>query len=95
MKSHGFDVLTEHLNWLHNDQLKPSPSDEDIFFRDVNLINEADVLIAEVSAPSHGVGREICYAQYVRKLPVYLIYHSAVNISAMLNGNILISLSPQ
>ena len=91
LKENGYEVITENLNRQHATNIKENPSDEDIFVRDVNLINEADILVAEVSSPSHGVGREICYAQFVRKIPVYLLSHHDKNMSAMLNGNLLIN----
>jgi len=44
-------------------------------------------MIAEVSGPSLGVGFEISYAIFQRKLPVLAIYSSEVqNISAMISG---------
>lgn len=44
-------------------------------------------MIAEVSAPSHGVGREICYAQHVIKIPILALHLPEVNVSAMVSGN--------
>ena len=49
---------------------------------------QADVLIAEVSAPSLGVGYEISYALRVRNIPVLCLRHrSSGSLSAMISGN--------
>lgn len=62
--------------------------DQDIFQRDHRWLNEADGLVAEVSAPSLGVGYEIAYALNVRKIPVLALRHLSVKrTSAMLEGN--------
>jgi hypothetical protein len=37
---------------------------------------KSTILIAEVSKPSHGVGREIAYAQYEKKIPILCLYQS-------------------
>ena len=58
----------------------------DIYERDVNWIRESDLLIAEVSTPSHGVGYEIAYALTLNK-PVLALYEENRVISAMILGN--------
>jgi hypothetical protein len=45
-----------------------------IFERDVDWIAEADVLVAEVSTPSTGVGYEIATARYRDRIPVVCLY---------------------
>jgi nucleoside 2-deoxyribosyltransferase len=71
------------------DGVKPSELDDtSIYRRDLNWLNRADALVAEVSAPSLGVGYEIGYALHVRKIPVLCLRHrSAENLSAMITGN--------
>ena len=45
-------------------------------------------MVAEVSAPSLGVGYEIAYALHVRRIPVLALHHGSVQrISAMIGGN--------
>jgi nucleoside 2-deoxyribosyltransferase len=63
-------------------------SDADIYARDMAWLTRADVLIAEISAPSHGVGYEIAQAEAQGK-PVLCIYRAGTGrqISAMLAGN--------
>jgi len=58
----------------------------DVFTRDINWIDRADALIAEVSTPSHGVGYEIAYALSLRK-PVLCCYQHGRAVSKMITGN--------
>jgi nucleoside 2-deoxyribosyltransferase len=58
----------------------------DIYQRDVAWIEESDLLVAEVSTPSHGVGYEIGYALSLRK-PVLCLYQAEKDISKMILGN--------
>ncbi len=58
----------------------------DIYNRDVNWIRESDLLIAEVSTPSHGVGYEIGYALDLEK-PVLCLFKNGVVVSKMITGN--------
>jgi hypothetical protein len=81
-----FHVLSEHINRWRPTFLTP----QQVFARDTELIDESDIFIAEVSAPSHGVWREVAYAQFVRKIPVYLLYQQDKKISLMLLGNNMI-----
>ena len=48
-----------------------------IFERDVAWIAAADVLVAEVSMPSTGVGYEIATARYRHGIPVICLYRPA------------------
>ena len=58
----------------------------DVFTRDIDWINRADTLIAEVSTPSHGVGYEIAYALSLGK-PVLCCYQEGRTVSKMITGN--------
>jgi nucleoside 2-deoxyribosyltransferase len=61
----------------------------EIFSRDIRWLNESDVVVAEVSTPSHGVGYEIAYARYVRRIPVIALYRRGrtKRCSAMISGD--------
>lgn len=59
---------------------------EVVYRRDVAWIEACDVLIAEVSTPSHGVGYEIGYAISLGK-PVLCLHHEQKIVSKMLTGN--------
>jgi len=62
-------------------------TDKQIYKRDLKWIDGSKCMIAEISAPSLGVGFEISYAVFQRKLPVLAVYNSDVQqISAMILG---------
>jgi len=60
-----------------------------IFARDVGWLDEADMIVADVSKPSHGVGYEIAYARYRRGIPVICLFRPAYTkrCSAMIAGD--------
>ena len=58
----------------------------EVFARDVAWIRSCDVLIAEVSVPSHGVGYEIGFALGLGK-PVLALYQEGRKVSKMISGN--------
>ena len=62
-------------------------TNKQIYKRDLKWIDGSKIMIAEVSGPSLGVGFEIAYAIFQRKLPVLAIHNSEIqNISAMIVG---------
>jgi nucleoside 2-deoxyribosyltransferase len=82
----GHVVLTAHL-------ARPDVMEEErtidprvVYQRDVDWIRAADVLIAEVSTPSHGVGYEIALALAAPK-PVLCLYRQGARVSKMITGN--------
>lgn len=86
LKGYG-TVLTEHIgDVLEGDEV--DISDEEIFLRDVAWLREADALVAEVTAPSLGVGYEIGIAETLGK-PILCIYRrqQGRRLSAMIAGN--------
>ncbi len=88
-------VLTEHIG-LGNLSVKTrtKEDDEHIYERDTEWIKLSEVLIAECTNPSHGVGYELAYAE-ARNIPVHIFYDkSRANVSAMLNGNTRFKLYP-
>ena len=58
----------------------------DIYERDVRWLMECDLVIAEVSVPSLGVGVEVATAQHLGK-PVICLCRADVALSAMIDGN--------
>ena len=58
----------------------------EVYTRDVTWIRASDALIAEVSAPSHGVGYEIGFALGLGK-PVLALYAEGRKVSKMISGN--------
>lgn len=80
-------VLTEHsFDYSYEDEIKVD--DQWIYETDMKWLQEADGLIAEVTAPSLGVGYEIGKAEDMNK-PTLLLYRyrEGKKPSAMLNGN--------
>jgi nucleoside 2-deoxyribosyltransferase len=61
-----------------------------IFERDLRWLDESDLLVAEASVPSHGVGYEVAYARYRRQIPVICLTRN--RCSAMLAGDPAIEL---
>jgi len=58
-----------------------------IYTRDIKWIDGSKIMIAEVSGPSLGVGFEIAYALFERKIPVLAVYQeNAAQISSMISG---------
>lgn len=86
----GFgDVLTEHVGEETLTVLgEEGMPDDAIYRRDVEWIRVADVVIAEVTRPSLGVGYEIARAEALDK-PILCLYcpSSGARLSAMVAGN--------
>jgi hypothetical protein len=60
-----------------------------IFTRDLQWLDASDLVVAEVSVPSLGVGYEIAYARHRRAVPVIALYRAAhtKRCSAMIGGD--------
>ncbi len=80
--AHG--TITNGDHYLPDTQLNTS---DDKFVESVEALDQANILVAEVNEPSHGVGREIAYAQFVRKIPILCLYKRGTKPSAMIEGN--------
>ena len=89
------EVPTAHIAETGIEIIDGEEKPLDIYQRDVNWIEESDLLVAEVSTPSHGVGYEIGYALTLGK-PVFCLYKQDVVVSKMITGNphSLLSVSP-
>jgi nucleoside 2-deoxyribosyltransferase len=62
-------------------------NDKQIYTRDIKWIESSDLVIAEISGPSLGVGFEIAYAIFQQKIPVLALVSSEVKkLSAMITG---------
>jgi len=92
-----FPQIIEHITSLGHTALselnvdfKPAAplTDSEIFTRDIKWIDKSKVLIAEISGASTGVGFEIAYALYKKKIPVLALANKEAgsNVSAMING---------
>ena len=86
LKRYGI-VLTEHLASSNQTVVDMGKTDKDIYQKDMELLANADVFVADISAPSLGVGFMICKAISLNK-PVLCVHNSSnkTKISAMING---------
>jgi len=82
----GHDVPTAHLAESGVMSVEATISPKDVYSRDVAWIRSCDILVAEVSVPSHGVGYEIGFALGIGK-PVLALYQNGRKISKMISGN--------
>jgi nucleoside 2-deoxyribosyltransferase len=84
------DVLTEHVGAedVEAKEAAVGLSDEDIYQQDVAWLRQADVVVAEVTTPSLGVGYELGRA-VAWGTPVLCLYRPGGehDLSAMVRGN--------
>jgi len=82
----GHQIPTAHLVESGVGAVEASIDPQTVYARDVDWIRTSDVLIAEVSVPSHGVGYEIGFALGIGK-PVLAMYQAGRKVSKMISGN--------
>ncbi|HLF75291.1 MAG TPA: nucleoside 2-deoxyribosyltransferase [Anaerolineales bacterium] len=82
----GHEVPTAHLAEAGVMALEAVIDPQDVYARDVTWIRTSDVLIAEASVPSHGVGYEIGFALGLGK-PVLALHQEGRKVSKMISGN--------
>ena len=95
MTTMGHIVLTEHVGstklCLHE---QGRDGDRRIYEQDTAWLRESDVLVAECTCPSLGVGYELAYAEHHGK-PVHIFYNrSKSHLSAMLTGDNYFNIHP-
>ncbi|ABL77427.1 deoxynucleoside 5'-monophosphate N-glycosidase [Thermofilum pendens Hrk 5] len=86
LEERGYVVLTKHVA---DDVLdvEKGMTPREVFERDIRLLEEADVLVAEVSYPSLGVGFEIAYFLLRGKPVIALALRERLeSVSAMIRG---------
>ena len=87
-------VLTEHIGSPELYHMEHNKTDEDIYHEDMAWLRESDILIADCSCPSLGVGYELAYAEKIGK-PCHIFYDSSKSkLSAMLTGNPYFTIHP-
>ena len=81
-------VLTEHIGKSNMSLTAQTRAvDMHIYEQDTTWLRSSDLLIAECTCPSLGVGYELAYAE-AHNIPVFIFYDKTKsNLSAMLNGN--------
>ena len=86
MEGMGIDVPTAHIAETGIEEIDDQKAPLEIYQRDVNWIQDSDILVAEVSTPSHGVGYEIGYALSL-DMPVLCLYKEGIVVTKMISGN--------
>lgn len=88
IKSLGHRVLTEHVGDLSLNAKEGSGNREKaIYLEDTAWLRECDIVIAECTTPSLGVGYELAYGEKYEK-PCHVFYRrSACSLSAMIKGD--------
>ncbi|MBN2110499.1 MAG: nucleoside 2-deoxyribosyltransferase [Methanosarcinaceae archaeon] len=82
----GHEVLSRHVADPAAEETESAMTEQEIYERDMHLLEKSECLIAEVSTPSIGVGYEICSALQLG-LPTLCLHSPAANVSAMILGN--------
>ena len=87
LKQYG-TVLTEHVG--DKDLTRAGEnnlSEEYIYDRDMNWLNQSDIIVAEVTTPSLGVGYEIAKAENRKSILCLYREQEGKSLSAMIAGN--------
>lgn len=88
----GHEVLTAHLLQDYVDEAEGDVSNEAVFERDLRWLESCDLLVAEASGSSYGVGFEVGYilgrapVTGQRALVLYDVARAS-RVSRMLSGN--------
>lgn len=87
-------VLTEHIGNPDLNLKEQGKRDVEIYEEDMAWLRESDVVIAECTCPSLGVGYELAYAEKIGK-PCHIFYdRTKTHLSAMLIGNPYFQIHP-
>lgn len=87
-------VLTEHVGRSDLNLLEQGLRDAAIYNQDTAWLRECDLLVAECTCPSLGVGYELAYAEKLGK-PCHIFYdRTKVQLSAMLTGDPWFTIHP-
>ena len=87
LKDAGHTVLSEQVASKTVEADERTVTDLQIYTQDTARLGECDVVIAEVTVPSLGVGYEIAYALHRWGRPVQCLCRAGTHLSAMLTGN--------
>lgn len=87
-------VLTEHVGSPDLNLKEQGKKDEEIYSQDTAWLRDCDLIIAECTCPSLGVGYELAYAERFGK-PCHIFYdRTKTQLSAMLTGNPYFNIYP-
>lgn len=86
LKKYG-TVLTEHVADAAITASGEAGAPQDIYDRDIEWLTKSDVVIADVTTPSLGVGYEVATAERMKK-PILALYGGGEGtLSAMISGS--------
>ncbi len=86
MQDLGHEVPTAHLSSSLVMEMEKVVKPREIYERDMTWLEESDIVVAEVTTPSHGVGYEIAMAIQAGK-PVLCCHKAEKKVSMILTGN--------
>lgn len=88
LQKRGWEVLTKHVAApdVLAQEHRARFSAADIYARDTRWLRTCDLVVAEVSVPSLGVGFELATAQQLGK-PIVCLCQADVALSALVDGN--------
>lgn len=78
----GCEIISK---WVLDSSLSPAYTARSIYERDTSWVNNCELIVAEVSKPSHGVGMEIMLAHTLGK-KVICIYEKNTTLSNLIRG---------
>jgi hypothetical protein len=85
LEAAGHAVPTRHVADPRGRELDAGLTDQELAQRDLGWLAGSDAFVAEVSAPSHGVGIEAMAAAQ-RLLPMLLLHRRGCTVSRLLLG---------
>ena len=85
-EDHNCIVLTKHIANPNISQFGENLTPREIYDRDCKWLKEADIVFADITIPSLGVGYEIAEAEKFNK-KIYAIYEADKNVSGFLRGD--------
>lgn len=88
-------VLTEHIGSKKlNLKEQDAAADAKIYMQDTEWLLQSDMVIAECTCPSLGVGYELAFAEW-HSVPCHVFYdNTKAQLSAMIKGNAYFSVHP-
>jgi hypothetical protein len=92
LQHHGHDVLTTHLLADDVDRAEAALTEKEVYQRDIDWLSSCDVVVAEASGSSYGVGFEVGFIigrASTTGQRVLLLYNSARRhaVSRLITGN--------
>ena len=89
----GGVVLTKHVANPNLSVTGENMSPKEIYERDIKWLKDCDIIFADITVPSLGVGYELAYAENLGKT-IYAVYEKDANVSGFLRGNSNITFLP-